>query len=259
MRGAGILGGMNSGLPLAERFRMALSEQGTPDADPELLAQRLSRAVVKVLPVDGAGISVQVPPGRQFPLGASDAESGLAERLQFTTGAGPCLHASEARQPVFVVAADMARRWPAFHEQLMTRTAYRGIVALPMRRGLAGVGAIDLYFRRESGVSVLDVFSAMTVGDLVTAALAEAAVWSSWSETDGPDWLQSPSARNRAGVWEAMSQISLALDLAPEQALSVLRGQAYAQGRTVDELAADVLDGRLDLPAVFGDGATDPR
>jgi hypothetical protein len=248
---------MNSGLPLAERFRMALSEQATPDADPELLAQRLSRAVVRVLPVDGAGISVQVQPGRQFPLGASDAESGLAERLQFTVGAGPCLHASEARQPVFVVGTDMARRWPAFHEQLVSRTAYRGIVALPMRRGLAGVGAIDLYFRREGGVAVLDVFSAMTVGDLVVAALAEATVWSSWSEADGPEWMQSPSARRRAGVWEAMSQIGLALDVGPDQALSALRGQAYAQGRTVDDLAADVLTGRLDLPAVFGGEVTD--
>ena len=248
---------MNGGLPLAERFRRALSEQATPDADPELLAQRLSRAVVRVLPVDGAGISVQVGPGRQFPLGASDAESGLAERLQFTVGAGPCLHASQARQPVFVVGADMARRWPAFHELLIARTPYRGIVALPMRRGLAGVGAIDLYFRQEEEVGVLDVFSAMTVGDLVIAALAEAAVWSSWSESDGPEWMQSPSARRRAGVWEAMSQIGLALDVGPDQALSVLRGQAYAQGRTVDDLAADVVAGRLDLPAVFGDGVTD--
>jgi hypothetical protein len=248
---------MNGGLPLAERFRRALSEQAAPGADPELLAQRLSRAVVRVLPVDGAGISVQAGPGRQFPVGASDAESGLAERLQFTVGAGPCLHATQARQPVFVVGADMARRWPAFHDLLVARTPYRGIVALPMRRGLAGVGAIDLYFRREDEVGVLDVFSAMTVGDLVIAALAEAAVWSSWAESDGPEWMQSPSARRRAGVWEAMSQIGLALDVGPDQALSVLRGQAYAQGRTVDDLAADVVAGRLDLPAVFGDGVTD--
>jgi hypothetical protein len=248
---------MDEGLPLAERFRMALSEQATPAAEPELLAQRLSQAVVRVLPVDGAGISVQVGPGRQFPLGASDAESGLAERLQFTVGDGPCMHASQARQPVFVVGSDMARRWPAFHELLVARTPYRGVVALPMRRGLAGVGAIDLYFRREGAVSVLDVFSAMTVGDLVVAALAEAAVWSSWSEADGPEWMQSPSARNRARVWEAMSRISLALDVGPDQALSVLRRHAYAQARTVDELAADVVAGRLDLPEVFGDGVTD--
>jgi hypothetical protein len=250
---------MNSGMPLAERFRAALSEQATPDADPELLAQRLARAVARVLPVDGAGISVGVEPGRQFPLGASDPTSGLAERLQFTVGAGPCLQASAARQPVFVVEEDMARRWPAFHDLLVARTPYRGIVALPLRRGLAGAGAIDLYFRRDGEVAVLDVFAAMTVGDLVVAALAEAAVWSSWADTEGPDWLQSPSARHRAGVWEAMGLISVELDVDADQALAVLRAQAYSQGRTVDDLAAEVVGGRLDLRAVFGDGATEPH
>jgi hypothetical protein len=248
---------MNNGLSLAERFRQALSAEATPDAVPELLPQRLSRAVARVLPVDGAGISVRVVPDRQLPLGASDPDSALAERLQFTVGAGPCLQASAARQPVFVVEEDMVRRWPAFHDLLVGRTPYRGIVALPLRRGLAGAGAIDLYFRRPDEVAVLDVFAAMTVGDLVTAALAEAAVWSSWTETDGPEWLHSPSARHRAGVWQAMGMTSLALGIDAEEALAVLRGQAYAKNRTVDDLAADVVDGRLDPREVFGDDATE--
>ena len=249
---------MDEGLPLAERFRMALSEQATPDADPELLAQRLSRAVVRVLPVDGAGISVRLPPGRQFPLGASDAVSGLAERLQFTVGAGPCLQASAARQPIFVVEEDMARRWPAFHDLLVARTPYRGIVALPLRRGLAGAGAMDLYFRRAEEVAELDVFAAVTIGNLVTATLAEAAVWSSWEGTDGPAWLRGPSARDRAAVWEAMGRTGLALGVEPEEALAVLRALAYARGRTVDDVAADVVDGRLEPRAVLDDGASEP-
>ncbi|MCW2696019.1 MAG: hypothetical protein JWR62_1104 [Modestobacter sp.] len=244
---------MNSGLPLAERFRAALSDEATPEAVPELLPQQLSRAVARVLPVDGAGVSMRVDRDRQLPLGASDPLSALAERLQFTVGIGPCLQAAATRQPVFVVEADMARRWPAFHDLLVARTPFRGIVALPLRRGLAGAGAIDLYFRRPDDVPVLDVFAAMTVGELVTAALAEAAVWSSWTETEGPHWLQSPSALHRAGVWAAMSLIGVALDVQVDQALAVLRAQAYASGRTVDDLAADVVAGRVDLRQVFGD------
>ena len=245
---------MNSGLPLAERFRNALSDEATPDAVPELLPQQLSRAVARVLPVDGAGVSVRVDPDRQFPLGASDPLSGLAERLQFTVGAGPCLHAAATRQPMFVVEEDMARRWPAFHDLLVARTPFRGIVALPLRRGLAGAGAIDLYFREEDDVSVLDVFAAMSVGDLVSVALAEAAVWSSWTEREGPHWLQSPSARHRAGVWAAMSLIGVALDVGSDEALAVLRAQAYAQDRTADDLADDLVSGRTDPAEVLGGG-----
>jgi hypothetical protein len=246
-------------MPLAERFRAALSEEATADAVPELLPQRLSRAVARVLPADGAGISVRLVPDQQLPLGASHPDAALAERLQFTVGAGPCLQASEARQPVFVVEEDMARRWPAFHDLLIGRTPYRGIVALPLRRGLAGAGAIDLYFHRAADVAVLDVFAAMTIGDLVTAALAEAAVWSSWTESEGPQWMQSPSAQERAGVWQAMGMTSLALEVEAEQALAVLRAQAYASGRTVDDLAADVVDGRIDPRSAFdGDGTGPP-
>jgi hypothetical protein len=251
---------MDSGMNLAERFSAALAAEATPDAVPELLPQRLSRAVVRVLPADGAGISVRVDPDRQSPLGSSDPDSGLAERLQFTVGAGPCLQSSASRQPVFVIEDDLRRRWPAYYDLLVAGTPYRGIVALPLRRGLAGAGAIDLYFRDSARVATLDVFAAMAVGDLVTAALAEAAVWSTWEETEGPEWLHGPPAERRALVWQAMGMASLALGVQADQALSVLRGQAYAQGRTVDELAADLVSGRLDAREVLGDDdAIEPR
>jgi hypothetical protein len=245
-------------MSLAERFADALAAEPTPQAVPELLPQRLARAVAKVLPADGAGISLRIEPDRQSPLGASDRDSGLAERLQFTIGAGPCLQASRTRQPVFVVEEDIQRRWPAFHDLLRVRTPFRGIVALPMRRGLEGAGAIDLYFRQPDGVSGLDVFAAMSVGDLVTDSLAEAALWSSWSEDEGPGWLHSPAAEHRARVWQAMALIGVALELEADEALAVLRAQAYAHGRTVDDLADDLVSGRADPAELSGGGDPGP-
>ncbi|SDY13524.1 hypothetical protein SAMN05661080_02433 [Modestobacter sp. DSM 44400] len=249
---------MTCGTSLAERFAAALAlqdAQDAPPADPALLPVRLSRAAAEVLPADGAGISALTSPDRHVPLGASGPESELAERLQFTVGAGPCLRANHTQQPVFVVEEDMLRRWPAFHDLLVGQTPYRGIVALPLRRGLAGGGAIDLYFEDPAAVAALDVLAAVGVGDLVTAALAEAAVWSSEVGGHGPDWLSSPLATGRARVWEAMGLTSLALDLAATEALAVLRAHAYATGRTVDDLAADVVSGRADPSEVGAGGA----
>jgi hypothetical protein len=163
---------------------------------------------------------------------------------------------------VFVVEEDMRRRWPAFHDLLRVRTPYRGIVALPLRRGLEGAGAIDLYFREPAGVAGLDVFAAMTVGDLATTSLAEAAVWSSWTETEGPVWLHSPAAEHRARVWQAMALIGVALEMEADEALAVLRAQAYAQDRTADDLADDLVSGRTDPAEVLGGGpgsAASPR
>jgi hypothetical protein len=248
---------MKSGTTLAERFARALSDEGTRDAaEPELLPGRLARAVTRVLPVDGAGLSVLIGGSRRrAPLGASDEIAGRAERLQFTVGSGPCLQAQHIRQPVFVVEDDLRRRWPAFHDLLVGQTPYRAIVALPLRNALTGMGAMDLYFRDSADVAALDVFAAITAGDLVTQQLSEAAVWSDWSAEDGPDVLHGPPAVRRAVVWQAIGRTGLALDVAEPEALAVLRAHAYATDRTVDDLAADVVSGRTDPARLAGGGA----
>jgi hypothetical protein len=234
---------------LVERFAAAMAAE-TEDGpggedDGHLLPDRLSRAAARVLEVDGAGLSVLVGPHGHTPLGASSPEAGRAERLQFTVGSGPCMLAHETGQPVFVVEDDLRHRWPAFADLLLSETPFRGIASLPLRSAVTGVGAINLMFADPADVPRLDVFDAVTVGQLVTSALGDAAVWSTWSEAEGPDWLHSPPAVRRAGVWQAVGRTSVALDVDAGEALALLRASAYAAGRSVDSVAADLVSGRL--------------
>jgi hypothetical protein len=92
----------------------------------------------------------------------------------------------------------------------------------------------------------------VAVGELVVSALGDAAVWSTWSEAEGPDWLRSPPAVRRAVVWQAVGQTAAACDVDAAVALSLLRAHAYAGGRSVDSLAADLVSGRLVLADVLG-------
>ena len=231
---------------IAERFTAALEQVDEPGfAGPELLPVRLMRACARTLPVDGAGISVEDGAGRRLPLGASSEDAATAERLQFTVGAGPCLAAHRSGEPVFAMCDDLRRRWLPFAELLLGRTPYRGVVALPLPLSLAGNAAIDLYFTDDDAVSRLPVFEAMAVGGLVTSALSEAAVWSDWQELQGPEWLRTPAAQRRAVVWEALGQLSVAHGTDTRGALDLLRAAAYAAGRPVDDVAADLLSGRL--------------
>jgi hypothetical protein len=232
---------------IAGRFQDALTSVTEVGLDgPELLPTRLSRAIARMLPVDDAGISLAGPDGLRIPLGASSEAAATAERLQFTVGAGPCMTAQNTREPVFALFGDLRRRWPPFADLLQERTPYCGVVALPLREAISGLGAIDLYFRREDAVPDLDVFEAMAVGDLVTSALSETAVWSDWEPVRGPGWLHGPTASRRSKVWEAMGMVALALELEAGSALAVLRAAAYATERSVDDVAADVLEGRLE-------------
>ncbi|MGY1604929.1 GAF domain-containing protein [Geodermatophilus sp. SYSU D00815] len=234
-------------MTIAGRFEEALDSVTEPGFEgPELLPVRLARACARMLPVDGAGISLSGPGGQRIPLGASSEHAALAERLQFTVGAGPCMSAQESRQPVFALHQDLRRRWPAFTDLLAERTPYCAVIALPLREAIAGLGAIDLYLVRDDGVAEVDVFEAMAVGDLVTSALSETAVWSTWEPARGPDWLHGPSAERRSLVWEAMGSVALAVSVPQEVALDLLRGTAYGSGRTVDDVAADVVAGCLE-------------
>jgi hypothetical protein len=75
---------------------------------PELLPTRLMKAAAAVLPVAAAGISIFISSGHRVPLGASDDTAALAERLQFTSGEGPCLSAHATNRATWVTNAQMA-------------------------------------------------------------------------------------------------------------------------------------------------------
>ena len=233
-------------MTIAGRFEAALDDADAPGLrGPELLPVRLARACARTLQVDGAGLSLVDAAQQRVPLGASSDEAAAAERLQFTVGAGPCMTAQETRQPVFAVEDELRRRWPVFTDLLLGSTPYRAVVALPLQPALAGAGAIDLYFRRSDDVPDLDVFEALAVGELVSSALSEASVWSSWSPDDGPEWLHGPAPQRRAAVWEAMGKVGVELDVDATAALDLMRAAAYGGDRTIEDVAAQLLSGAL--------------
>jgi len=241
------------GVSLAHRFAAAVAAERNADegeGDGHLLPEQLARATARALAVDGAGLSVLAGPHGRSPLGASSPDAARAERLQFTVGSGPCLLAHTSGQPVFVVEDDIRVRWPAFADLLFTATPYRGIVCLPLRPPISG--ALDLFLENADDVARVDVFDAIAVGDLLTSALADAAVWSTWSEAEGPAWLHSPAAQRRAVVWTAVGRTGAALGIDAPEALALLRGRAYSAGRSVDSVAADLVSGRLRPDDVAG-------
>ncbi|SNS30123.1 hypothetical protein SAMN06893096_103124 [Geodermatophilus pulveris] len=232
---------------IAARFRDALEDVRDPDlAGPELLPARLARACARTLGVDGAGLSVGTAGAARLPLGASSVTSDLAERLQFTAGDGPCTAAQRHGEPVFAATTDLRRRWPGYAGLLLGQTPYRAVVALPIGETLAGPGALDLFFTDESAVPELDVFEAMAVGDLACSALGDAAVWAQWAREGGPAWLHGPASRRRRDVWTAAGRVAMARDASAPAAVELLRAAARATGRTVDDLAGDVVAGRVD-------------
>jgi hypothetical protein len=243
-------------LSLVEDFRIALAASAVDFPDPELLPVRLARACARVLPVDGASISLFFATGRRLPLGASSVEAGEAERLQFTVGEGPCLSAHAEGRPIVADEATIRTRWPAFYDALVAHTPIRGTISLPLEDDLRGIGALDLYVSPPSEVSSLSLHDALVVGrEVADTFRAE----SGTSRRDGgPAWIGAPAAEERAIVWQAMGFVNAGLGVSSEDALAILRAHAYAEGQALDELAGQVVGREVPLERLGFDQDT-PR
>jgi hypothetical protein len=231
---------------LVEAFRIAVAASAAELRGPELLPERLARACARVLPVDGAGISLFFAPDRRLPLGASDPASAEAERLQFTTGEGPCLSSHAEGRPVLADEEAIRSRWPAFYDALVTHTPIRGTISLPLEDELRGIGALDLYTIPPSDIAALSLQDALDITREV-AATFQAENREAGRQSDGPAWLDAPAAERRSIVWQAMGFVNAGLGVTSADALAILRAHAYAEGQPLDDLAHQVVNREIPL------------
>ena len=231
-------------MTIAEQFAVAVARSAIDIPAAELLPERLARACAEVLGVDGAGISLFFLSDRRLPLGASDDQAAEAERLQFTVGEGPCLTAHASDRPVVAPEAEIRSQWPTFHDELVTRTAVRGIISIPLADESRGFGALDLYLVPPNDVRSVPLSDALTVArEVVSVFRASRAD----RDQQGPAWLDAPAAERRSLVWQALGFVNAGLEISSQDALALLRAHAYGEGLELDALAVQVLSRQVPL------------
>jgi GAF domain-containing protein len=178
----------------------------------------------------------------QVAAGASDATGRVVQDLEFTLGEGPGFDAHLEGESVFVDEARSDGIWPQFTPEVLS-LGIRALYALPLHVGAIKLGVLVLYrsapgpLDTETGADVRLIADLVT--DLVLAvqsdASAEALAWA----FDAFDY--------RAVVHQATGMISVQLACALDEALVRLRAFAFAAERPIDEVADDVVLGRLRL------------
>ena len=175
---------------IEQEFRTAYAAAGTADvARPELLPVRLARACARVLPVAGVGISMYGSDGIRIPVGASDDDASIAERLQFTAAEGPCLDAQAIARSVLATESLIEQRWPDFYTGLVTRTPFRAVAAIPWSTTLRGAGTVDLLFHHSRDLADLDIGKVDEVIARVEHTLVSEKVLEFSRLDPGPAWL----------------------------------------------------------------------
>jgi hypothetical protein len=242
---------------IADRFGVALSSlPAVADDSTQLLPTQLVTAGAQVLGADGAGMSF-ISTHLRVPLGASNADAAAAERLQFTTGEGPCLQALSGRTEIRASQDDIARRWPLFNDELLRRTPYRSIAAVPLRVTPTIEGALDLYYVNASAAFTADLADADAVAGEIAHRLRLALSPTEPSlvtpDATVPAWVYSPSARIRLRTWIATGVLMARFEVAASDALDRLRAYAYSRELDLDEVAGALIEGTLDPDTVGGE------
>jgi hypothetical protein len=233
--------------PAAQRFVAELDQLPPPELrGPEMLAVRLARAAVAALPVDGAGLSIHDMAGHRTPIGASDAIASQAERLQFTHGEGPALRAHDDGVVIAFDEAAIARNWPDLHESLVGQTPFHGVLSVPLLPPLGPLVVLDLYVRDPQALPATDREDVADVTIAMTRAMVAAALGAPVQE-GRRGWWDGPDALRRARVWQATGMVNVGFDLDTADALAVLKAHAFAAGRVVDDVADDLVSGRMEL------------
>jgi hypothetical protein len=215
-------------------------------------ADRLCRACVDLLPVDGAAISVTHAGMTRGTFGSSGELSRRLDELQFTFGEGPCLDASAFMLPVLVGDVEDAGpvRWPAFAGAAL-ELGVRAVFALPVTIARTPVGALDLFRNRPGPLPEDSLHGGLWAAELASLplfALMNADVdWIAVGESaDG--WEQLASLQ-RVEVYQATGMLIAQLDVDAAEALMRLRAYAFASGMTAGEAAWAVVERRVALTA----------
>ncbi|HUQ59339.1 GAF and ANTAR domain-containing protein [Lentzea sp.] len=200
------------------------------------LGQALSAVCVRALPdVDGAALVFYIDSRAQELVGASDPWAAGIEEAQYTLGEGPGFAVVAARAPVLVPDLSVDEvRWPVF----AGAARGEGLAAaflFPLQVGAILLGTLGLYRRRPGVLPAEFVSEATLLADLVAHKLL---LQNQRMGQEERIWLET----SYQDVSMATGMLAVLLQISLEDAFLRLRAHAFAAGRSVLDVARDVLD-----------------
>ncbi|RJT87721.1 ANTAR domain-containing protein [Cryobacterium melibiosiphilum] len=233
-------------------------ERGTSLCEPFLSA----------LPIDRAAISTLGPPFARETLFATDATAARFDEIQLDLGEGPCWCAVRTRRPVLVwdilggdgqggdgqgggIHAGPVRsepspgrelQWPTLREAVTTLDV-AAVYAFPLMVGALTVGAVDLHTRVPGRLDDVQIVDAQILAGLAARHVLRRALDARKLDVAADD----ASGFSRRAVHQATGMVLAQMNSSAADALLMIHGHAFSSGRSVREIAADVVARRLDF------------
>ena len=202
------------------------------------LSELCARAVVEV-PASGVAVTLITVPGPSATVAVSDEATRTVEELQTTLGEGPCVDAFRDRRPVLVpdLLGGAAERWPAYcpaaHEQ-----GVRAAFAFPLQVGAARLGVLDVYRDVTGPLPTPDLIRALAFAAEATSTLLQAQEDAGEGRVPAiVDQGMTPSLE----LFQAQGMVMVQLGVSLDAAIARLRAYAYANERTVTDVARAIV------------------
>jgi hypothetical protein len=212
-------------------------------AGPGELLQRLCRYAVDEMALSGCALILMSGAESAGVLAGAGRHASTITGLQMELGEGPCLQAHASGIPVFMpdLTAESANRWPTFAAAALAAGVHAEF-SLPLTVGPGGIGTLDLCRDRPGMLSDEHLADA-----LVAADIARDAVLYQPYAAGGPGVaeLLDTAGTDRIVIHQATGMIAAQLDDTIANALARLRAAAFASGRSMYDIAQDVVQRRV--------------
>lgn len=233
---------------IAHANRLIDDEPRTAETVPGTIGRLdlLCSALARALPAAGVGVTLLSGDNRGgVTVAASGPESRAIEELQSTLGEGPCIDAYSSRRPVLEpdLPGRGSRRWPAYGPAAQQH-GVRAVFAFPLQVGAARAGALAIYRADAGSLSPDALAQSFTFTDVAMGLLVDGQARAA-DDRSSPD-LDGTLA-NRLEVFQAQGMVMVDLGVGIDEAMARLRAHSYAAGRTISDVARDVVAGNLRL------------
>ena len=219
----------------ADRLRRWYEGPVDPNEQPGLV-----QAVADTLGASGAALTLFGP---ETLMAASSPASRTAQCLEFTLGQGPARASVELCGPIIAAGPQMAMAWPIYGPAV-ERLGIRAVAAVPVVAAGASLGALTVFDPPRAHGPDLEAFEA-AAGTLAVSLL------SSWSVSEGDGPSGWPPLADQGDQWAVLNQavgmVSVQCRSSTTDALALIKAHAFAEDRSVDEVAAAIVDRTLRL------------
>jgi GAF domain-containing protein len=175
--------------------------------------------------------------GRYVTAASSDQRANVLDEAQYDVGHGPCLHALETCEEVYVADFEESGRWPAYAMQAKAH-GLRSSLSLPITVDERAAGALNLYRFDDSGIPPEQQETARRFAAEATRALVLAVRQARQLQVNAD--LQAAMSSRR--VIDQAIGIVMAQNRCPsEEAFEVLKRASQHRNVKLRQVAADIV------------------